>query len=56
MMARGFGLTAEEAAHLLTSAEPHRAYATQQERDEHEVKVLCDAITERIRKRIVTSQ
>jgi hypothetical protein len=37
MMARGFGLTPEQAAHLLTSAEPHRAYATQEERDEHEI-------------------
>lgn len=55
-MARGFGLSPEEAARLLTSSEPHRALITQEEREEHEIKVLCDAITERIKKKILGSQ
>ena len=52
-IARGFGLSPEEAARLLTSSEPHRTYASQQEHEEHEIKVLCDAITERIKERIL---
>ncbi len=55
-MARGFGLSPEEAARLLISSEPHRTFATQEEREEHEIKVLCDAITERIKKKILASQ
>ena len=55
-MARGFGLSPEEAARLLTSSESHRAFATQEEQEEHEIKVLCDAITERIKKKILGSQ
>jgi site-specific recombinase XerD len=55
-MARGFGLSPEEAARLLTSSEPHRAYTTPQEQEEHEITVLCDAITERIKKKILASQ
>jgi site-specific recombinase XerD len=52
-IARGFGLSPEEAARLLTSSEPHRTYATQEEREEHDIKVLCDAITERIKDKIL---
>ena len=55
-IARGFGLSPEEAARLLTSSEPHRAYASQEEREEHEIRVLCDAITERIRERILAGR
>jgi hypothetical protein len=55
-MARGFGLSPEEAARLLTSSEPHRAYASPEDREEHEVRVLCDAITERIKEKILTSR
>ena len=55
-MARGFGLSPEEAARLLTSSEPHRIFATEQERDEHEIKILCDAITERIKNKILATQ
>jgi len=55
-IARGFGLCPEEAARLLTSSEPHRAYASQEERKEHEVRVLCDAITERIKDKILASR
>jgi site-specific recombinase XerD len=51
-IARGFGLSPAEAARLLTSSEPHRIYASQQEREEHDIRVLCDAITERITERI----
>jgi len=54
-MARGFGLSPEEAARLLTSSEPHRAYATQEERDEHEIRTLCEAITAHFRKEIVAN-
>ena len=54
-MARGFGLSPEEAAHLLTSSEPHRAYATQEDRDEREIKMLCEAITERIKQKILAN-
>jgi site-specific recombinase XerD len=56
MMARGFGLSPEEAARLLTSSEPHRIYLSQEEREEHEIRVLCDAITERIRQRILPNR
>jgi site-specific recombinase XerD len=52
-MARGFGLGPDEAARLLTSSEPHRAYATQEELEEHEIKTLCEAITERIKNKIL---
>jgi hypothetical protein len=52
-MARGFGLSPEEAARLLTSSEPHRTYVTQEEQDEHEIKTLCEAITERIKEKIL---
>jgi hypothetical protein len=55
-IARGFGLSPEEAARLLTSSEPHRAYASQEDREEHEVRVLCDAITERIKEKILASR
>jgi site-specific recombinase XerD len=55
-MARGFGLSPEEAARLLTSSEPHRAYATQEEREEHETRILCDIITEHLKKRILGDQ
>jgi len=55
-IARGFGLSPEEAARLLTSSEPHRSYASQEDREEHEIRVLCDAITERIRQKIMSSQ
>ena len=55
-MARGFGLSPEEAARLLTSSEPHRAYATQEDRDEREIKMLCEAITERIKQKILGGQ
>ncbi len=51
-VARGFGLGPEEAARLLTSSEPHRAYACQEDREQHEIQVLCGAITERIRQKI----
>jgi len=54
-MARGFGLSPEEAARLLTSSEPHRAYATQEEREEHETRILCDIITEHLKKKILGS-
>ena len=53
LMARGFGLSPEEAAQLLTSSEPHRSFMTQEEREGHEIKVLCDAITERIKRKIL---
>ena len=53
---RGFGLSPEETARLLTSSEPHRAYASQEDREKHEVRVLCDAITERIKEKILTSR
>jgi len=55
-IARGFGLNPEEAARLLTSSEPHRAYVSQEEREEHEIRVLCDAITERIKEKILARQ
>ncbi len=55
-IARGFGLSPEEAARLFTSSEPHRAYASQEDREEHEIRVLCDAITERIREKILASR
>ena len=55
-MARGFGLSPEEAARLLTSSEPHRAYATQEEREEDETRILCDIITEHLRKKILGGQ
>lgn len=50
--ARGHGLTPDEAGRLLASSEPHRIFATQQERDEHEVKVLSQAIKELIKREI----
>jgi len=53
LMARGFGLSPEEAARLLTSSEPHRTFITQKDREDHEVKMLCDAITERIKRKIL---
>ncbi len=52
-IARGFGLNPDEAARLLTSSEPHRTYANQ---EEVEIKVLCDAITERIKERILANK
>jgi site-specific recombinase XerD len=52
-MARGFGLSPEEAARLLTSSEPHRAYATQEEQEEYEIQILCEAITDRIKQKIL---
>jgi len=55
-MARGFGLSPEEAASLLTSSEPHRVYVTQEERDEREIKLLCEAITDHIKKKIMVSE
>ena len=55
-MARGFGLSPEEAARLLTSSEPHRACVTQEERDEGEIKMLCETITERIKQKILAGQ
>jgi len=55
-IARGFGLSPEEAARLLTSSEPHRTYASQEEREEHEIRVLCNAITERIKEKILASR
>jgi site-specific recombinase XerD len=55
-IARGFGLSPEEAARLLTSSEPHRAYASPEDREEHEMRVLCDAITERIKEKILASR
>jgi len=55
-IARGFGLSPEEAARLLTSSEPHRSYASQEDREEHEIRVLCDAITERIKQKIMPSR
>jgi site-specific recombinase XerD len=55
-MARGFGLSPEEAARLLTSSELHRTYVTQEQRDEHEIKMLCEAITERVKMKILNSQ
>jgi hypothetical protein len=54
-MAGGFGLSPEEAARLLTSSEPHRAYATQEELEEHEIKILCEAITGRIKQKILAN-
>lgn len=53
-IARGLGLSPEEAARLLTSSESHRAYASQEDRDEHEIRILCDTITERIKQKIQT--
>jgi hypothetical protein len=55
-MARGFGLSTEEAARLSTSSEPHRSYATPEEREQHELVVICDAIIERIRGKILADQ
>jgi hypothetical protein len=55
-IARGFGLNPEEAARLLTSSEPHRTYVSREEQEEHEIRVLCDAITERIKEKILASQ
>jgi len=55
-IARGFGLSPEDAARLLTSSEPHRAYASQEELEEHEIRVLCDAITERIKEKILAAR
>jgi len=52
-IARGFDLSPEEAARLLTSSEPHRAYVCQEDREEHEVRVHCETITERIREKIL---
>lgn len=54
-LARGFGLGPEEAARLLTSSEPHRAYASAAEHEEHEIRMICDAITERLKKSILTN-
>jgi hypothetical protein len=54
-VARGFGLSPEEAARLLTSSEPHRTYVTQEDQDEHEIKTLCEAITERIKQKILAN-
>lgn len=55
-MARGFGLSPEEAARLLTSSEPHRTYATQEEREQQETRILCDVITEHLKKKILGDQ
>jgi len=55
-MARGFGLSSEEAARLLTSSEPHRGFITEKEREEHEIRVLCEAITERIKEKIISGR
>jgi len=55
-IARGFGLSPEEAARLLTSSEPHRAFVTEEEREEHEIRVLCDAITERIKEKLLANR
>ena len=55
-IARGFGLSPEEAARLLTSFEPHRIYVSQEEREEHDIKVLCDTITERIKDKILADR
>jgi len=53
---RGFGSSPEEAARLLTSSEPHRAYATHDEREEHETRILCDIITEYLKKKTLGGQ
>jgi len=55
-IARGFGLSPEEAARLLTSSESHRAYASQEDREEHEIRILCDAITECIKEKILSGR
>ena len=55
-IARGFGLSPEEAARLLTSSEPHRTYVSQEDLEQHEVRILCDAITERIKEKILASR
>jgi hypothetical protein len=55
-IARGFGLSHEEAARLQTSSEPHRSYASQEEREERDIKVLCDAVTERIKDKILADR
>jgi hypothetical protein len=54
-MARGFGLSPEKAARLLTSSEPRRTYVTQEEQDGHEIKTLCEAITECIKQKILAN-
>jgi hypothetical protein len=55
-MAKGFGLSPEDAARLLTSSELHRTYVTQEQRDEHEIKILCEAITESLKMKILNPQ
>jgi len=55
-IARGFGLSPEEAAELLTSSEPHRTDASLEKREEHEIRILCDAIAERIKEMILASR
>jgi len=48
--ARGLGLNPEAAARLLSSSEPHRILAIQQEREEQEITLLSQAIKELITK------
>ena len=45
----------EEAARLLTS-EPHRAYASGTDSEEHDIRMLCDAITERLKEIILNNK
>ena len=52
MSETNFPCDPEKAARLLTTSEPHRAYASPAALEEHGIGMLCEAITERLKERI----
>jgi len=53
---RGLGMNPEEILTRQTMAEPHRIYATSQEQEENQIRALCLAFKESLKRELATSQ
>jgi len=53
---RGLGLNPEEILSKKAFSEPHRSYATSQERDEDQIRALCLAFKETLKREFLTNQ
>jgi hypothetical protein len=53
---RGLGLNPEEILSKKAFSEPHRSYVTSQEREEDQIRALCLAFKETLKKELSTSK
>ena len=51
---RGMGMNPEEILTRQTMAEPHRIYATSQEQEENQIRALCVAFKDSLKRELLT--